>query len=70
VQQLGRTHRSHQRHAPHYKLLVTSLGGEWRLASTIAARMASLGAMTNADRRAGAGSKYVVRCSINLGVSE
>lgn len=57
VQQLGRTHRSHQRTAPFYKLLITDLGGERRLASTIAGRLASLGALTSADRRAGAASR-------------
>ena len=59
VQQLGRTHRSHQISAPEYKLLITELGGEWRLASIVAERLASLGALTYGDRRAGAGSQSI-----------
>ena len=52
VQQLGRTHRSYQVIPPHYKLLLTDLGGERRLASVVAMRLGALGALTSGDRRA------------------
>jgi hypothetical protein len=44
--------------------------GEWRLASTIAARLASLGALTNADRRAAAASKSLSKYVNEIGTRE
>lgn len=56
VQQLGRTHRSHQKSCPHYKMLITNIGGEWRLASMVASRISSLGALTSGERKSGVAS--------------
>jgi len=52
MQCFGRTHRSDQAVPPEYVLLSTELGGEKRFSSTIARRLASLGALTKGDRSA------------------
>src|SRR5467141_3779304 len=52
MQCFGRTHRSDQAVPPEYVLLSTELGGETRFSSTIARRLASLGALTKGDRGA------------------
>jgi len=52
MQCFGRTHRSDQAFPPEYVLLSTELGGEKRFSSTIARRLASLGALTKGDRGA------------------
>jgi len=52
MQCFGRTHRSDQAEPPEYVLLHTELGGEKRFSSTIARRLASLGALTKGDRGA------------------
>jgi hypothetical protein len=52
MQCFGRTHRSDQAEPPEYVLAHTELGGEKRFSSTIARRLASLGALTKGDRGA------------------
>lgn len=57
MQQLGRTHRSNQTHAPEYKFLFSNLAGEKRLISEISSRITMLGALSNGDRRSSSGNK-------------
>ncbi|KAJ1618491.1 hypothetical protein T492DRAFT_891967 [Pavlovales sp. CCMP2436] len=58
LQQFGRTHRARQAQPPHYKLLVSDVGGEARFAATIAKRLAVLGAITRGDRRGASGASF------------
>jgi predicted RNA methylase len=51
VQGLGRAHRSNQASAPELKLARTNLPGHRRFISTIARRLAQLGALTTGERR-------------------
>ena len=55
LQTFGRTHRSDQAQPPEYVLLSTDVGGEKRFSSTIARRLASLGALTKGQRDAAGG---------------
>lgn len=50
MQQCGRTHRSGQKTAPHYQLIVTDLPSESRFMSIILKRLRTLGALTNGNR--------------------
>eukprot|EP01134_Creolimax_fragrantissima_P008498 CFRG8498T1 len=58
IQQLGRTHRSHQKSGPTYKLVVCSLAGELRCVMAVCSRLKSLGALTRGDRRASVGFDF------------
>lgn len=53
IQGFGRTHRSNQKQPPVYVLLETDLKGQKRFISTIARRLAQLGAITKGQREAG-----------------
>ncbi len=56
MQTFGRSHRTDQASAPEYVLLSTDAGGERRFSSTIARRLAGLGALSKGQRDAvGAG---------------
>lgn len=58
----GRVHRTNQAHAPTFLVLVSSVCGEARFASSIAARMQTLGALTRGDRFAAhAGSEALAQ---------
>jgi hypothetical protein len=51
LQGFGRTHRSNQRTPPFYKLVETNIEGHKRFISTIARRLAQLGALTTGERK-------------------
>ncbi len=55
MQTFGRSHRSDQKVPPIYVLVSTDVGGEKRFSSTIARRLASLGALTKGQRDATGG---------------
>ncbi len=56
MQMFGRSHRTNQAHPPKYLMLVTDMGGENRFVSTIAKRLASLGAITKGQSNAATGT--------------
>ena len=51
----GRTHRSNETSGPEYVLIQSEVAGEARFASAVASRMATLGAISKGDHRAGSG---------------
>ncbi len=53
VQGFGRTHRTNQTSAPIFRLVTTNLKGQKRFISSIARRLAQLGALTKGQRQAG-----------------
>jgi len=57
MQTFGRTHRSNQEIPPIYILLSSEVGGEKRFSSTIAKRLASLGALTKGERGGAGGGQ-------------
>jgi hypothetical protein len=52
MQDFGRTHRTNQRIPPRYVLLALDVAGDKRFASSIARRLAQLGALSRGDRKA------------------
>lgn len=50
LQQLGRVHRSNQRHPPRFELVLAPVAGEARVASALARRLRTLGAVTRGDQ--------------------
>lgn len=53
IQGFGRTHRTNQASAPLFHLVTTDLQGQRRFISSIARRLAQLGALTKGERRTG-----------------
>lgn len=51
IQGLGRSHRSNEAHKPEYVLVTTDIPGQKRFISTIARRLAQLGALSTGERR-------------------
>lgn len=52
VQGLGRSHRTHQRQPPVFRVVMTDVLGELRFSSTICRRINQLGALTRGQRQA------------------
>ena len=56
VQQLGRVHRSNQKFAPEFRIIVSRLGGESRYIGAIKVKLRALGAMTKGERNSSIGN--------------
>jgi len=61
LQGLGRTHRAFQKQPPEYILVSTDLKAQKRFISTIARRLAQLGALTKGQRQATGGGMFTER---------
>jgi hypothetical protein len=61
IQGFGRTHRTNQASAPIFHLVTTDLQGQRRFISSIARRLAQLGALTKGERRAGESGMFSAR---------
>ena len=58
IQGLGRSHRTNQASPPVFRPVTTDVKGERRFISTIARRLASLGALTKGERQAAGGGLF------------
>ena len=58
IQGLGRSHRSNEAHKPEYVLVTTDIPGQKRFISTIARRLAQLGALSSGERKATSGGLF------------
>src|SRR5215469_8735729 len=67
VQGFGRTHRSNQASAPYFHLVTTDLQGQRRFISSIARRLAQLGALTKGERRTGDQGLFGLRDNLESG---
>ena len=65
IQGLGRTHRSNQAVAPMYQLWSTNIKGHKRFISTVARRLAQLGALTSGERRTAGQGLFSTRDNID-----
>jgi hypothetical protein len=61
VQGFGRTHRTNQASAPVFRLATTDLPGQRRFISSVARRLAQLGALTKGQRQAGDQGLFTAR---------
>ena len=58
IQGLGRSHRTNQASPPVFRPVTTDVKGECRFISTVARRLASLGALTKGERQAAGGGLF------------
>jgi hypothetical protein len=58
LQSMGRVHRNDQASAPFYTLMSTDLRGHQRFMSTIARRLAEMGALTGGERKGAGGDLF------------
>ena len=70
MQQIGRVHRARQQSAPEYVLMCSDRGFDARFSATVAARLASLGAIASGDRETiAAAQKLRLRGTADLDAS-
>ena len=66
-QGLGRTHRTYQAQPPWYVLVATNLRGQMRFLTSIARRLAQLGALTRGQKDAATGQLFSERDNLETG---
>ncbi len=70
LQSMGRVHRSDQASAPFYTLPSTNLKGHQRFISTIARRLAEMGALTGGERKGAGGDLFDETNNLETGYAE